>query len=193
MIRRLAAVLFLAALAGCGLESTAPVPGYAEGRPRTTPFGGPRDQQEALLDDERPRRFRNAEAEWEEPAGKRRPAPDEELVIIERKKLGYPAKFRGAEMWAVMDAHIERHFHSGAEPELDNDQRAAAALHAITTQGGAATAPGTCRRRCTSTSTTTRSPTGSGQIPPSMSRAAAPSRSRRSAAWRATPGPSRMC
>ena len=43
---------------------------------------------------------------------------------------------RGAQLWAALDAEVERHFHSGADPELSNDQRAAAALHAACTRSG---------------------------------------------------------
>ncbi|HEX7896643.1 MAG TPA: VIT domain-containing protein [Planctomycetota bacterium] len=91
MIRRLAAVLCLAALAGCnvGTTSSAPASGlpprYAEVNTRTNQFGGLEfDLEETTRRDA----FRKGEK------------TDEELLIIERSRLGYPKQIRGAEMWA---------------------------------------------------------------------------------------------
>ncbi len=41
---------------------------------------------------------------------------------------------RGAQLWAALDREIERHYHHGTEPDLTNHQRAATALHTISTR-----------------------------------------------------------
>lgn len=114
MMRRLA-VLCLAALAGCEMRSVAPSerdgitvtnPVYPAGpvsdpvRASRLPFGvGPEPAEgDGLLNtykmtyDLEPRVRRDAFRKGE--------PSDEELLIIERGKLGYPRRVRGAEMWA---------------------------------------------------------------------------------------------
>ena len=43
---------------------------------------------------------------------------------------------RGAEIHAVIDRLIEQQFHAGTDADLDNDQRAAVAMHQLFTSGG---------------------------------------------------------
>jgi Ca-activated chloride channel homolog len=109
MIRRLAALVVLAALAGCEVGRSAPssegrdgvtvtnpiMPGdpSMSGRMTRLPFGlgsdPPGVDLPRLIEEEK------ARDDFRKPA-----PPPEELLIIERRNLGYPAKVRGAEMWA---------------------------------------------------------------------------------------------
>src|SRR5688572_5876436 len=108
MIRRLATVLVLAALAGCEAAPTSGErggitvsnqivpPGARPSGPVTKlPFGLGESQDQAEFGQGRAR---------DDTRMSRPTDPTEELLIIERRKLGYPSQVRGAEMWATTPA-----------------------------------------------------------------------------------------